>query len=164
MFTAVPLPPIAVHLPTLPRASTALEVPASLLRRCTSRASSNFRRAKEAHGGKPYGWVSPNQLAALFLASDYTCAYCGTRLPVSELTLDHRVPLARGGKNALPNLVVACRTCNSRKGQRTESDFAAYIRARYPQDAAGIYAAWLADMDAATAEDDASLPATLTRH
>ena len=41
-----------------------------------------------------------------------TCVYCGA---TEDLTLDHVVPLARGGAHSEENLAVACRACNSSK-------------------------------------------------
>lgn len=55
---------------------------------------------------------------------DGACAYCGS---TESLTLDHVVPLARGGSHAIENLVAACRTCNSRKGARDELEFRALL-------------------------------------
>lgn len=43
------------------------------------------------------------------------CHYCGKHFPASELTLDHIVPVARGGKSTRGNLVVCCRACNASK-------------------------------------------------
>ena len=50
---------------------------------------------------------------ALFKAG--ICHYCGKKFPESELTLDHVVPVARGGKSTRGNLVVSCRACNQAK-------------------------------------------------
>jgi len=50
---------------------------------------------------------------ALFKAG--VCHYCGKKFPESELTLDHIVPVARGGKSTRGNLVVCCRACNQAK-------------------------------------------------
>ena len=50
---------------------------------------------------------------ALFKAG--ICHYCGQKFPESELTLDHIVPVARGGKSTRGNLVVCCRACNQAK-------------------------------------------------
>jgi len=51
------------------------------------------------------------------------CAYCGrSDLP---LTRDHRSPLARGGTNYISNIVPACLPCNTRKHDRTETEFLA---------------------------------------
>lgn len=43
------------------------------------------------------------------------CHYCGKKFPPSELTMDHVVPLARGGTSSKGNLVPACRECNRDK-------------------------------------------------
>src|SRR5262245_20500556 len=43
------------------------------------------------------------------------CEYCGRSTPVRELTMDHRVPLIRGGRSVRANLVPACRACNAAK-------------------------------------------------
>lgn len=44
------------------------------------------------------------------------CHWCFAPLDVNTSTLDHRIPLARGGSNLLDNLVLACRPCNQRRG------------------------------------------------
>ena len=43
------------------------------------------------------------------------CHYCGGRFTPTELTMDHLVPLARGGRSTKTNLVPACKDCNNRK-------------------------------------------------
>lgn len=43
------------------------------------------------------------------------CAYCGRS---GRMTMDHVVPLSRGGRHSIGNLLPACRTCNSSKRQR----------------------------------------------
>ena len=43
------------------------------------------------------------------------CHYCKGKFPPEELTLDHIVPVARGGKSTKGNLVVCCRSCNQGK-------------------------------------------------
>ncbi len=43
------------------------------------------------------------------------CHYCGKIFPPEELTMDHIVPIARGGKSSRGNVAPACRECNSRK-------------------------------------------------
>jgi len=45
------------------------------------------------------------------------CRYCGTTR--AALTIDHVVPVCRGGPNTLENLVVCCVSCNSSKGTKT---------------------------------------------
>ncbi|HYD49427.1 MAG TPA: HNH endonuclease [Terriglobales bacterium] len=43
------------------------------------------------------------------------CHYCGESFAPAELTMDHLVPLARGGRSNKGNLVPACKQCNTRK-------------------------------------------------
>lgn len=43
------------------------------------------------------------------------CAYCHRKRP---LTMDHVVPISKGGPHTADNVVPACRSCNSRKGAR----------------------------------------------
>ena len=43
------------------------------------------------------------------------CQYCGGTFPAAELTMDHIVPLTRGGKSIRGNVAPACKECNSRK-------------------------------------------------
>ena len=43
------------------------------------------------------------------------CYYCGMEVPAKELTLDHVVPLVRGGRSTKGNCVAACKECNSKK-------------------------------------------------
>ena len=50
------------------------------------------------------------------------CYYCGKKFPIKELTLDHIVPLARGGTTTPGNVVAACRSCNKDKGVDTPVD------------------------------------------
>lgn len=56
------------------------------------------------------------------------CVYCARVLPLEHATLDHVVPLARGGTDDPGNLVVACGPCNRLKGDLHPSLFFA----RYP--------------------------------
>lgn len=54
------------------------------------------------------------------------CAYCGR---ADQLTIDHRIPLARGGRNSIDNLLPACATCNRQKACRGEEEFRMELRA-----------------------------------
>ena len=52
----------------------------------------------------------------LFLRDEFRCQYCGSR---GDLTFDHVVPRARGGRTSWQNVVAACSCCNLRKGSRS---------------------------------------------
>ena len=43
------------------------------------------------------------------------CHYCGKKFPASELTMDHVVPLSRGGRSTKGNIVPCCKNCNNGK-------------------------------------------------
>ncbi len=43
------------------------------------------------------------------------CYYCQAAVPPAELTMDHVVPLVRGGRSTRGNCVPACKECNTRK-------------------------------------------------
>jgi 5-methylcytosine-specific restriction protein A len=44
-----------------------------------------------------------------------TCHYCGKKVAHQELSMDHLVPLARGGRSTKGNLVPSCKACNTLK-------------------------------------------------
>ena len=43
------------------------------------------------------------------------CHYCGRQVGAKALTMDHLVPLSRGGRSNKGNLVPACKDCNNKK-------------------------------------------------
>jgi 5-methylcytosine-specific restriction endonuclease McrA len=43
------------------------------------------------------------------------CYYCGRLLEPKDLTMDHIIPLARGGRSTKENLVPCCKECNNKK-------------------------------------------------
>ena len=54
----------------------------------------------------------------VYTRDNFTCMYCATRLPASELTFDHVLPRDRGGLTTWENVVCSCVPCNTRKGNR----------------------------------------------
>lgn len=59
--------------------------------------------------------VTERQWRRVLLAYNNRCAYCGC---ASVLTQDHVIPLVRGGRHSIGNLVPACGSCNSSKNSR----------------------------------------------
>lgn len=51
------------------------------------------------------------------------CHYCGKKFPPEELTMDHIVPLSRGGRSTKGNIVPSCRNCNQEKKYYTPVEF-----------------------------------------
>jgi|SRR5215468_3385060 len=61
----------------------------------------------------------PFSRANIYARDEYTCQYCGETLPQAELTFDHVVPVAQGGRKDWENIVTCCISCNRKKGGRT---------------------------------------------
>jgi 5-methylcytosine-specific restriction endonuclease McrA len=55
------------------------------------------------------------------------CGYCDRPTPARALTMDHRVPLVRGGRSVRANLVAACRECNAAKKYLLPVEWTAYL-------------------------------------
>jgi 5-methylcytosine-specific restriction endonuclease McrA len=85
------------------------------------RVSRNKRRAAAA--GTHFTF---QEWEALLVYHAGRCAYCGS---AERIEADHRIPLHRGGSNAIDNILPACRHCNRRKHRRTEEEFRALLQA-----------------------------------
>ncbi len=56
------------------------------------------------------------------------CHYCHRKVGVHELTMDHIVPLSRGGKSKKGNIVPACKECNNKKKYLLPVEWDEYLR------------------------------------
>lgn len=64
----------------------------------------------------------------VFLRDSNTCQYCRQKGSPDRLTLDHVVPVSRGGTDTWENVVTACRACNGQKGNRTPEEAGMELR------------------------------------
>ena len=48
------------------------------------------------------------------------CYHCEQKFKAADLTMDHLIPLGRGGKTTKNNCVPSCKDCNTKKGSRTK--------------------------------------------
>lgn len=71
------------------------------------------------------GTVTVQFLKALY--TQETCYYCQQPTPKKLRSADHKHPISLGGEHSAANLVMACRSCNSSKGAKTERQFLDYI-------------------------------------
>ena len=55
------------------------------------------------------------------------CKYCQRPYHPSELTMDHVVPLVRGGKSSKSNVVTCCKKCNSQKNYLLPVEWEEYL-------------------------------------
>ncbi len=72
------------------------------------------RRRVRVQGGEICS-VSEKDWQRLCRRHDNKCAYCGQ---ARVLQKDHIIPITRGGRHSIGNLLPACKPCNSSKGPR----------------------------------------------
>jgi 5-methylcytosine-specific restriction enzyme A len=53
-----------------------------------------------------------------------SCYHCEQKFKPAELTMDHLIPIARGGKSDKKNCVPSCKDCNTKKGHQTRAEMA----------------------------------------
>lgn len=59
----------------------------------------------------------------IFLRDKNQCQYCETHFPSHQLTLDHVIPLSKGGGHSWENITTACHSCNNKKGNKTLKEY-----------------------------------------
>ena len=71
-------------------------------------------------------WIRRERRLAIYIRDGLACVWCGSGLEDEGVTLslDHVVPVSRGGRNVSRNLVTSCRKCNSVRSDRSLLDFA----------------------------------------
>ncbi len=55
------------------------------------------------------------------------CHYCEKKTAYKHLTMDHLVPLSRGGRSTKDNLVPCCKSCNSKKKSMLPLEWEEYL-------------------------------------
>lgn len=58
--------------------------------------------------------------------SNTRCYYCNEKVGINYRTVDHKIPISRGGLTVGKNLVMSCEKCNSEKGFLTEEEYREY--------------------------------------
>ncbi len=56
------------------------------------------------------------------------CYYCGAKVGSKNLTMDHIIPLSRGGKSTRENIVPACKECNNKKKYLLPVEWEEYLK------------------------------------
>ena len=52
------------------------------------------------------------------------CYHCENKFKPDDLTMDHLIPIVRGGKSDKKNCVPSCKECNTKKGYKTRAEMA----------------------------------------
>jgi 5-methylcytosine-specific restriction endonuclease McrA len=98
----------------------------------------------------------------LFVRDRHLCAYCGGHFAEAELTVEHILPVSRGGRHEWTNVVTACRSCNTRKGNRRPEE--AHMPLLYVPYAVSRSEGFILSNRRILADQMAFLQATLPRH
>lgn len=81
-------------------------------------------RTSTANGNNGSKWITPKRRLALYLRDRFTCIYCLRDLHDADprdITLDHIIP--GHSDHSSKNLICACRSCNSARGDKPLSRF-----------------------------------------
>ena len=88
----------------------------------TDISDGDIRREKEKARGlrRTHWWNNKIQKGV--------CYYCNREVGREQLTMDHLVPLSRGGKSKKGNIVAACKECNNQKKYLLPLEWEAYLK------------------------------------
>ena len=82
----------------------------------------NMVKLKSSHRAVKFSRIN------IFTRDKYSCQYCEKRFRTEELTFDHVVPIAKGGRKTWENIVTACWRCNNKKSGRTPDEAGMKLR------------------------------------
>lgn len=96
---------------------------------CQQEIKKQRQRIKDFRKRSVFGHISEYELFTLF-NRDKKCVYCSSE---NKLTIDHILPISRGGTNEFHNLVLCCQSCNSKKSNNNVFDFCRINNISVPQ-------------------------------
>lgn len=102
--------------------------------RRNSRHAANRRRALKINAP---GSHTADEFVDVLSTFSNRCAYCGGPFADGQVTIDHMVPLSRGGSDNITNIWPACRSCNCSKSDKTTGEYLAWRLANLPDDEDG---------------------------
>ena len=86
----------------------------------SARRQSSLRRARLRSSSGSY---SLSQLRSMYDAQKHKCIICKRGMLEKQYTVDHIVPLSRGGTNYIDNIQLLCSTCNKQKAAKDPVEF-----------------------------------------
>lgn len=69
----------------------------------------------------------PSRRERLHAETNGCCIYCGRPVALEEMEVEHIVPKAQGGADALSNVICSCPQCNASKKDMTLREYAASL-------------------------------------
>lgn len=82
--------------------------------RARKKAKKKIKRTKS--GKIKRKTYSPDVKKLLYIKAGGRCELCGKKILLEDMSLDHRIPLSKGGEDDVSNLACTCDTCNKMKG------------------------------------------------
>jgi 5-methylcytosine-specific restriction endonuclease McrA len=67
--------------------------------------------------------LTPSDWMKILKKYNFSCAECGRQQPEVKLTVDHIIPLIKGGEHSYKNIRPLCLSCNCRKGASLSSKY-----------------------------------------
>ena len=95
-------------------------------------------------------YIPKNLKAEILLKSKNRCCHCGKKLRIGvNFTLEHFIPLSKGGTNNITNLVALCEKCNKVKTNHivNPKEYYPYLNKRYIKDLSKYYIDYLENFD-----------------
>jgi len=80
------------------------------------------QRRRRARIARVLATLTPQEWEAILEAAGRACVYCGGQ---ERLSMDHLIPISRGGPHTSENVAPACLPCNLSKGAKTVMEFLA---------------------------------------
>lgn len=77
---------------------------------------------------QPRRRMNPEERRAIWERENRRCGYCGLKIGINEVTIDHKIPISRGGPDCLDNMICCCKGCNEYKSDRTIEEFRAAVQ------------------------------------
>lgn len=88
------------------------------------RILANFRSARHrVRLQKAVGSHTLKQWLAKIELYGWRCFYCKRKLSLKNVSKDHAIPISRNGSDFISNILPSCGFCNSKKGNKTVSEF-----------------------------------------
>jgi len=72
--------------------------------------------------------IPPHEKRKIYNRQHGLCAYCGRRRRICHMTVDHIIPLSKGGADNLDNMQCTCKACNKFKSDMMPDEFTEIIR------------------------------------
>lgn len=72
--------------------------------------------------------IKPHIKRGIWESQNEKCAYCGQRRKLKNMTVDHIIPLSKGGTDDISNLQCTCKMCNRLKDNMLPHEFTAFVR------------------------------------